>query len=72
MQQKIVLRKMSSSVDENDLPKSEVNFDLNTDYPKNAWIVRPCEWYRQEYNDCKCFTIIFIIIDYKILINCLF
>jgi hypothetical protein len=48
---------MSSSDDENDLPKSEVNFDLNKDYPKNAWIVRTCEWYRQEYNDCKCLQI---------------
>lgn len=57
---------MSSSVDENDLPNSEVNFALNKDYPKNAWIVRPCQWYRQEYNDCKCFTNIYIIINFII------
>lgn len=23
-------------------------------YGPNSWMVRPCEWYLQEYKDCKC------------------
>lgn len=32
----------------------EVDFSQLKDYGPNAWMVRPCHWYKQEYTDCKC------------------
>ncbi|KAG8194767.1 hypothetical protein JTE90_026407 [Oedothorax gibbosus] len=27
----------------------------NDDLPNDAWKIRPCEWYKEEYKDCKGF-----------------
>jgi len=59
---------MSSS---DDLPESEVDFNSDKNYGINAWLVRPCEWYKQEYKDCKCISILNIF-DFHLLIHLFF
>ena len=38
------------------------NFD---EYGPMVWLIRPCEWYKEEYKDCKCEHNCFLVI-----VNC--
>ena len=46
----------------------EIDFSQLSSYGPLAWMVRPCEWYLQEYRDCKCKKVFFkITLECKIL-----
>lgn len=32
----------------------ELGVDDSEKFGPLYWMVRPCEWYKQEYSDCKC------------------
>lgn len=34
--------------------RCELDFGSSEDFGPLSWMVRPCEWYQQEYQDCRC------------------
>lgn len=41
-------------MDQQDKFECELEADDLKKFGPNSWLVRPCEWYKQEYSDCKC------------------
>lgn len=47
---------MVDKSDKEDRFRCEIDFSEieASNYNPLAWLIRPCEWYQQEYRDCIC------------------
>lgn len=46
--------------------QSELEVSDWTKYGQFSWLVRPCEWYLQEYRDCKCKFLVAKLMKFQI------
>lgn len=45
---------MGNKASKGDKFECEINMDELSEYGPLSWMVRPCEWYYEEYKDCTC------------------